>query len=46
MWNLCDGRRSIAQIATLAALQFNLRVKPESWLPVFTGWAKAGLISV
>ena len=29
----------------LAALQFNLQVKPESRLPVFAGWAKAGLIT-
>ena len=46
MWNLCDGKRSIEDIATYAALQFNLRVRPEAWLPVFAGWEKAGLIKL
>ncbi len=44
MWNLCDGKRSIAEIVMYTALEFNLRVKPETWLPVFAGWEEAGLI--
>jgi hypothetical protein len=45
MWNRCDGKRTIAEIAAWAALQFNLRTSADSWLPVFAGWEKAGLIS-
>jgi len=46
MWNLIKEVRNIGEIIELTMLQFNLRIEPESWLPVFTGWQKAGLIAV
>jgi len=45
MWNLIDGEQSLYEIIEHSMLQFNLRIQPESWLPVFAGWQKAGLIT-
>jgi hypothetical protein len=45
MWNLIDAERTIKEIIEYAVLEFDLRTAPELWLPVFTGWWKAGLIS-
>ena len=46
MWNLIKEVRNIGEIIEHTMLQFNMRIEPESWLPVFTGWQKAGLIAI
>jgi hypothetical protein len=46
MWNLIKEVRNIEEIIEYTMLQFNLRITPESWLPVFAGWQKAGLIAI
>lgn len=46
MWNLIDGERNINEIIEYSMLEFNLRIRPESWLPVFEGWQTAELISM
>ncbi len=46
MWNLINGERTIGAIVEFAMLEFDLRIKPESWLSIFGGWHKAGLIAI
>ena len=46
MWNLIKEERNIQEIIAHAMLEFDLKIKPESWLPVFAGWQKAGLITI
>jgi hypothetical protein len=46
MWNLIDGKRTVAEIIDCSLLEFNLDTTPESWLIVFAAWQKSGLIAV
>ncbi len=46
MWNLMNGKRTVGEIIDHAMLEFDLQIKAESWLPVFEGWYKAGLIAI
>jgi hypothetical protein len=46
MWNLIDGKRTIADIVDCTLLEFNLDTNAATWLVVFAGWSRAGLIAV
>ena len=46
MWNLIDGKRTIADIIDCSLLEFNLDTEADTWLVVFAGWLSAGLIAV
>jgi hypothetical protein len=46
MWNLIDGKRTIAEILDYSLLEFDLATAPSLWLSVFAGWRNAGLIAV
>jgi len=46
MWNLIDGKRTIAEIVDCSLLEFNLDTIPATWLVVFAGWQKSGLIAI
>ena len=46
MWNLIDGKRTIGDIIDYVLLEFDLNTTPSLWLPIFSGWRHAGLISL
>jgi hypothetical protein len=46
MWNLINGKRTVAEIIDCSLLEFNLESEPDTWLQVFAGWCNAGLIAV
>jgi hypothetical protein len=46
MWNLMDGKRTIGEIIDCSLLEFDLNTKPATWLIVFAGWCRAGLIAI
>jgi len=46
MWNLIDGKRTIADIIDCTLLEFNLDTEADTWLVVFKGWESAGLIAI
>lgn len=45
-WNLIDGRRSIAEIASFLCLEFGFTLEPDSFLPFADHMVKSGLIAL
>ena len=44
IWNLVDGRRTISSIAEAVCFQFEFSIRAETFLPLFDGMERSGII--